>query len=85
MAESQELHKTGPTERVLHIEIPCRGTIKNRSEYSRHAKRARGTMVPILPDKGTNMASRGSRAQSVPGITLRLLFTPRNIPGIHFC
>jgi hypothetical protein len=67
---------TRPSQLKVHSTLKslCRG-INNRSDLARH-EFARGSgrsaacsnMVSTLRDKATNIVSRGSRAQSIPGL-----------------
>jgi hypothetical protein len=68
-------HKTASTERAQHTEIPLprdKEPLRFGStsvKFARGSVRsaARGNMVSTLQGKATNIASRGSRAQSIPG------------------
>jgi hypothetical protein len=59
--------KTVSTERAQHTEIPLPRDKEQLRFGSTRAKFARGKMVSTLRGKATNIASRGSRAQSIPG------------------
>jgi hypothetical protein len=69
-------HKTVSTERAQHTEIPLprdREPFRfgwTRAKFVRGSVRfaARGNMVLTLRGKATNIASRGSRAQSILGL-----------------
>jgi hypothetical protein len=71
-----ERHKTVSTERAQHTEIPLprdKEPLRSgstRAKFARGSVRsaARGNMVSTLRGKATNIASRGSRAQSIPGL-----------------
>jgi hypothetical protein len=71
-----ERYKTLSTERAQHIEIPLRWDKEplrfgsTRAKLARGSVRsaARGNMVSTLRGKVTNIASRGSPAQSIPGL-----------------
>jgi hypothetical protein len=71
-------HKTVSTERAQHTEIslprdkePFRFG-STRAKFARGSVRsaARDKMVATLRGKATNLASRGSRAQSIPGLRI---------------
>jgi hypothetical protein len=67
--QTPELHKTVSTERAQHTEIPLPWDKEPLRFGSTRAKLARGNMVSTLRGKATNIASRGSCAQSIPGLT----------------
>jgi hypothetical protein len=66
--ETPESHKTVSTERAQHTEIPLPRDKEPLRFGSTRAKFARGNMVSILRGKATNIASRGSRSQSIHGL-----------------
>jgi hypothetical protein len=84
--ETPERHKTFLTERAQHTEIPLPREKEPLRFGSTHANLARGSirsaargnMVLTLRGKATNIASRGSRAQSILGLTE---MTDRKPPG----
>jgi hypothetical protein len=72
--ETPKRHKTVSTERAQHTEILLPRDKQQPRFGSTRAKFApvfvlpRGNMVSTLRGKTTNIASRGSRAQSIPGL-----------------
>jgi hypothetical protein len=68
--ETPERHKTVSTESAQHTEIPFPRDKEPLRFGSTCSKFARGNMVSTLRGKVTNIASRGSRAQSIPDFRL---------------
>jgi hypothetical protein len=71
--ETPEHHKTVSTERAQHAEIPLprdKEPLRFGSARGSDRSAARGNMVSTLRGKATNIASPGSRAQSIPGFML---------------
>jgi hypothetical protein len=76
-----ERHKTVSTERAQHTEIPLPRDKEPLRFGSTRAKFARGNMVSTLRGKATNIASRGSRAQSIPGFKGTLGISEQVVKG----
>jgi hypothetical protein len=89
-SRTPERHKTISTERTQHTEIPLPRDKEPLRFGSRRAKFVRGSircaarrnMVSTLQGKTTNIASRGSRAQSIPGFT-RTVSAPYSLMSLH--
>jgi hypothetical protein len=68
-------HKTVSTEKAQHTEIPLPrdkeplrfGSVRAKFVRGSVRSAAHGNMVSTLRDRARNIASRGSRAQSIPG------------------